>query len=180
MGWVSGPRRAELEAILAAPLLRDSGRGAPGAVVTGRPESTQFIDRLLPGAAKLDRYDNMPTHADFWEADDGDGQRTTDCQEVARAFPGVRAGPGVHQGMAPITTKAGGRLWSVSFVSPAPAGPDSPGPAVTTCRASYPLQLLVRYDERLDVLAYDMYPYPYPYPSTLGTRTPTPTPILRP
>ena len=47
----------------------------------------------------------------------------------------------------PLTTKAGGRLWSIQFASKgAGAGEGDAAPSCTGLRAAYPLQLLVRFD----------------------------------
>ena len=52
---------------------------------------------------------------------------------------------------APLTTKAGSRVFSVSFVAP--------GGAAATLRACYPLQLLVRVDAGRGLLVYDCFDF---------------------
>ena len=57
----------------------------------------------------------------------------------------------------PLTTKAGGRLWSITF-----AAHDTSGSGKDTCtglRAAYPLQLLVRFDVGRQALVYDAFEF---------------------
>ena len=54
----------------------------------------------------------------------------------------------------PVTTKAVGRLWSISFAAPSKSGVD-----LTGLRAAYPSQLLVRFDAGREALIYDAFEY---------------------
>ena len=117
------PALAELTNYLNAPVLQDS---LSDALVTGQPELCSFIDRLLPGVAKLHEWDHMPTHAEFWDVhflEECDGPLP--FSEVSRSFPDAPT----PSGLSPITTKAGSRLWSISFVTPA-QGPPPPSSLV--------------------------------------------------
>jgi len=102
----------------------------------------------------------MPTNADFWDSIPDQGEQTP-TNELARTHPGdvaehdavvseestAHGHPRSHQ---PVTTKAGSRLWSISFVAPDQAG-------MGTLRAAYPMQLLVRHDPGRQQLIYDAF-----------------------
>ena len=57
----------------------------------------------------------------------------------------------------PLTTKAGSRLWSISFAEPRSEG--SGDPPLSMLRAAYPLQLLVRFDRGRQLLVYEAFEF---------------------
>ena len=154
---------AYLAQLLAARVVADSEAVAQTTaprLVTGAPECEQFIERFLPGEVNRHPWDNMPTNAKRWDrewAEYSDGP--TAYVELARRHPGDAAADDAdtdgndydRRAYAPLTTKAGSRVFSVSFVAP--------GGAAATLRACYPLQLLVRVDAGRGLLVYDCFDF---------------------
>jgi hypothetical protein len=181
--FAAGSEAAMLKRLLSLPIEADS---LDGTIVTGDPESTQFIYRYFPGVVKPDRDDGTPAAARHWRTTfsefEGD---TVPFVELQRAHPGDREADNCMDGveasqqsgfdprkMSPLTTKAGSRLWGISFASPLPLATaedseeeEAPAPEVSTLRACYPMQLLVRFDAGRQMLCYDAFEFEPTLPS---------------
>jgi hypothetical protein len=130
--------------------------------IRGLPQCFQFVYRTLPGVVIMHKAHDYPTTAIMW-----DKIKVKSYVEVARKHPGDNPTqnelitiPKIKydaKTVAPVTTKAGSRLWSISFASPSTEGASSV--EVTDLCASYPLQLLVRYDKGRDSLIYDCFDF---------------------
>ena len=158
-----------LKLLLRAPADEDSVHNAQ--LLSGPPQSSQFADRHLPGNVRQHPYDNHPTNAMLWDFDTAEhSTRMRPTVELARAHPGDLSQDDCTHGVAgsiqesypkgeyaPLTTKAGSRLWAVGFV--APPKPDQ-GEAEATAqvlRAAYQMQLLVRIDKGRQAIVYDAF-----------------------
>ncbi len=162
---------AFFDRLLAAPLSLDSATDDPNSVLD-EPESTQFINRYLPGVVEKDDWDHTPIAAEKWDTCHCEwGEDELDYVELARAHPGDRSqddyaegledstcDEGSDKGNQPLTTKAGSRLWSIGFAEPAD-GEAADGTTFTQLRAAYPLQLLVRFDRGRQMLVYEAFEY---------------------
>ena len=86
--FAAGSEAAMLKRLLSLPIEADS---LDGTIVTGDPESTQFIYRYFPGVVKPDRDDGTPAAARHWRTTfsefEGD---TVPFVELQRAHPGDR------------------------------------------------------------------------------------------
>ena len=145
----------ELRALLAAPV-----SAAPFAVAA--PECRQFVERFLPGVVEPDSWDSMPCNGTKWDVFFPEWaecvERPPRFHEMARRHPGdAAAAPPADaeyryddERFSPLTTKAGGRVWSVYFAAPG-------GGRVEALHAAYPCQLLVRYDKTSDRLVYEAF-----------------------
>ena len=180
--FAAGSEAAMLKRLLSLPIEADS---LGGTIVTGDPESTQFIYRYLPGVVKADPDDGTPAAAHHWRTTFSESERdTVPFVELQRAHPGDREADNCMDGveasqqsgfdprkMSPLTTKAGSRLWGISFASPPPLGTaedpeeEAPAPEVSTLRACYPMQLLVRFDAGRQMLCYDAFEFEPTLPS---------------
>ena len=188
--FAAGSEAAMLKRLLSLPIEADS---LDGTIVTGDPESTQFIYRYLPGVVKADPDDGTPAAAHHWRTTFSESERdTVPFVELQRAHPGDREADNCMDGveasqqsgfdprkMSPLTTKAGSRLWGISFASPPPPlgfTADDPDedleeeevpalPEVSTLRACYPMQLLVRFDAGRQMLCYDAFEFEPTLPS---------------
>ena len=165
-----------LSRLLSLPMEADSLDGT----VTGEAESKQFIHRLLPGNVEGCEAYGTPVAAHHWRTQCFGGDPAP-YVEVARKQPLDDAGDDCLDGMeesitkdyrpnrmSPLTTKAGGRLWSISFAAPSTAAEqpeDAVGTEVRTLRASYPMQLLVRFDAGRQNLCYDVFEFEPTLPS---------------
>ena len=120
-----------------------------------------FVRALPPGVVERDTLDHMPCS----------GYREDPCHpawadhdavpyvELARRHPGDEPGPEGRRGtsaenydarkFAPLTTRAGGRVWSAYFATPG-------GEDVCALHAAYPCQILVRHDAIHRKLVYDV------------------------
>ena len=99
--------------------------GSPEFALTGKAKYSCYVDRQLPGVVKRHRARHYPTNAEAWDETIGDwGGDPSPQQETARTVtiddftendPLIydMLDPKDHQ---PIITKAGSRLWSISFV----------------------------------------------------------------
>lgn len=154
------------DSFLAAPVLTDST--AEDIDMRAKPECTQFINYLLPGEVKTDSWDGTPVAAEVWKTVCGGWSDPAPFVELARTHPGdqpednaiheltgSQCDDGYGPGYQPLTTKAGSRLWSISFAEP---GSDARGdPPFAMLRAAYPLQLLVRFDRGRQLLVYEAF-----------------------
>lgn len=140
--------------------------------LSGAAENAQFIQRYLPGVVNGHPWDGHPTNAISWDlcwpefADEpvpflelARAQIGDDPQQNAKVerkieddededFEGFQFS---GRELQPVTTKAGGRLWSITFAAP--------GGSVKGLRAAYPYQLLVRFDAGRQVLIYEAFDY---------------------
>eukprot|EP01049_Picozoa_sp_SAG25_P011597 SAG25_NODE_1439_length_3023_cov_1.781806_2_plen_306_part_00 len=168
---------AFLTELLSAPADEDSVHSA--ALLEGPPRSRQFANRHLPGDVRLHSWDHHPTNASLWEVEHPEGcDDWMPTVELARAHPGDLPQDDCSDGLpgsvqesypkgkfAPLTTKAGSRLWSIGFVAPPPTSQrcdDHHGgakPSVEVLRAAYQMQLLVRIDMGRQAIVYDAFDY---------------------
>ena len=151
------PQRAsakdELRVLLRSPRVEEYTVGAPWC-------PGGFVRALPPGVVERDTLDHMPCS----------GYREDPCHptwadheavpyvELARRHPGDEPGRAVagtsakhYDGrkFAPLTTRAGGRVWSAYFATPG-------GEDVCALHAAYPCQVLVRHDAIHSKLVYDV------------------------
>eukprot|EP00435_Cladocopium_sp_Y103_P047466 s2330_g13.t5 len=137
--------------------------------LSGAAENAQFIQRYLPGVVNGHPWDGHPTNAISWEfcwpefVDEpvpflelARAQIGDDPQQNARVERKVEDDEDEDfefssRELQPVTTKAGGRLWSITFAAP--------GGSVKGLRAAYPYQLLVRFDAGRQVLIYEAFDY---------------------
>ena len=158
-----------LTRLLALPVVEDS---AHDDTCSAAPEHLQFIERFLPGVVQGDSWDSMPITAKTWQVDHGDwGGSNAPIVELSRVdttdrtrrptddftegIDGSTAEGYLRSKMEPLTTKAGSRLWQISFVAPEGEGE---GEGVSaTIRAAYQMQLLVRFDRGRQELVYDAF-----------------------
>ena len=150
------PAAEELRALLASPAAAETYE-------VGEPECPGgFVQALLPGKVETDGWDNVPVSGykhDICHPEYADGD--VPYVELARRHPGDGAGPQNFLGttadsydnntFAPLTTRAGGRVWSAYF-----AAPDG---AVAALHAAYPCQILVRHDTQNRKLVLDVCDY---------------------
>ena len=155
-----------LHGLLVKPYSEDSGVNS--AFVGEPPEKKEFIERHLPGVVEGHPWDGHPTNAISWDVHWPEGvDEPIPFVELARAHvsddPTQNAQMQMEDSDAeeylpreyqPVTTKAGGRLWSISF-----AAPNSQAAEVSGLRAAYPFQLLVRFDSGRQALIYDAFEY---------------------
>ncbi|CAE8627890.1 unnamed protein product [Polarella glacialis] len=161
-----------LQDLLAAPWQEDSA--ANDAFLRGAPEGMCFIRRLLPGVVERHDWDHHPTNAISWDVLFPDGaDEAIPHVELARAHIGdnprddaveqVRGSTAedyqTNGDYQPVTTKAGGRLWSISFVAPPNCNSAISSPTAKGLRAAYPMQLLVRFDRGRQTLIYDAFEF---------------------
>mmetsp|Transcript_11957 Transcript_11957/g.35944 ORF Transcript_11957/g.35944 Transcript_11957/m.35944 type:complete len:831 (+) Transcript_11957:68-2560(+) len=124
--------------------------------VVGTAECEGFVERLLPGVVEADGWDGCPVNGYFHDKIPDNGRRFV---ELARKHPGDE--PASRKGTrgtsaegfdadkyAPLTTKAGSRIWSVYWASE--------GGSVAAVHAAYPCQILLRYDAARHRLCYDV------------------------
>ena len=156
------PAQSLIEALLLSRPIADS---ATDALVSGKPECHQFIERFLPGVVKEDEADGTPVAACKWTRLTREwSEVTVPYAELARSHPGDDPSadgpstdgtsaegyqPGRYQ---PVTTKAGGRTWAIAFVAPG-------GEQESALHAAYPMQLLVRFDAGRQALIYDAFDF---------------------
>ena len=153
-----------LKNLLGAKVCEDSA--LESSFLAGAPERMDFIQRHLPGVVEGHPWDGHPTNAISWEFDWPDFvDEPVPFVELARAQMGddpkqnapVKKVDGFDVSdfspkyFQPVTTKAGGRLWSISFALP--------GGEVKGLRAAYPYQLLVRLDLGRQCLIYEALDY---------------------
>lgn len=128
------------------------------------PACDGFVQRLLPGIVELDSWDHTPVSGYLHDvaAQGWDSERER-FVELARKHKGeaearkegtedTTADGFDGKMLAPVTTKAGGRVWSVYFAAPG-------GAKVGGLHAAYPCQLLVRYDPSNHALIYDAFDF---------------------
>ena len=133
----------------------------------GGPERQEFVERHLPGVVNGHPWDGHPTNAISWDVFWPEGvDEPIPFVELARSHTGddPRQNAEVAEDSTaedysmreyqPVTTKAGGRLWSISLAAPSTSGVD-----MTGLRAAYPFQLLVRIDAGREALIYDAFEY---------------------
>ena len=149
------PAPEELRLLLASPRA-----GKRNAYAVRAPDCEQFVERLLPGVVETDGYDGVPVNGYRHDICHPEWADLEDIAfvEVARRHPRDPEAPeafwpqeyNIHDRskLAPLTTLAGGRVWSVYLA--APGGADVAG-----FHASYPCQLLVRHDPAGERLVYD-------------------------
>jgi len=129
-----------------------------------QPDCLQFIDYYLPGICERDSWDNTPIAAQLWDKKAGAfAAELSPYVELARKHPGDKfvddSKHGIEGSLSedydksfqPVTTKAGSRLWSIGF--------SEAENVFTQLRASYPFQLLTRYDRGRDMLIYEAFEY---------------------
>ena len=137
------PAADELRALLASPAAAESYAVGPPECPAG------FARALLPGCVQADGWDNVPVSGYRYDVCHPEwGDEDLPYIELARAHPGDGAAPQTFPGttaesydnraFAPLTTRAGGRVWSVYY-----AAPDG---GVAALNAAYPCQILVRHD----------------------------------
>ena len=137
------PAADELRALLASPAAAESYAVGPPECPAG------FVRALLPGCVQADGWDNVPVSGYRYDVCHPEwGDEDLPYIELARAHPGDGAAPQTFPGttaesydnraFAPLTTRAGGRVWSVYY-----AAPDG---GVAALNAAYPCQILVRHD----------------------------------
>jgi len=137
------PAADELRALLASPAAAESN-------AVGAPECPAgFVRALLPGCVQAGGWDNVPVSGYRYDVCHPEwGDEDLAYLELARAhpgdsqappsFPGTTAESYDNRAFAPLTTRAGGRVWSVYV-----AAPDG---GVAALHAAYPCQILVRHD----------------------------------
>ena len=125
----------------------------------GNVECDGFVERFLPGVVERDSWDGTPVNG-YFHATERRGDGEVPYVELARAHPGDD--PASRQGtegtsaagfdtkrFAPLTTKAGSRIWSLYFAAPEKD--------VVAMHASYPCQMLIRYAPSTNQLCYDVF-----------------------
>jgi hypothetical protein len=149
------PALEELRLLLASPQ-------ASEAYAVRAPECEQFVERLLPGVVASDGFDAVPVNGYRHDICHPEWADLEDIAfvEVARRHPKDPEAPeafwpqeyAIHDRsqLAPLTTLAGGRVWSVYLATPG-------GANVAGFHASYPCQLLVRHDPAGERLVYDFF-----------------------
>jgi hypothetical protein len=133
------------------------------------PECNQFVERFLPGVVNRCAFYGYPKSCINWATEwpdysdkprpfleyariqSGDLDKDNDDSEYTKEFD--------FDGklFSPVTTKAGSRLWSISFSDPTDL--ETGVNRITTMNAAYQMQLLVRYDRGRDCLMYDCFEY---------------------